>query len=76
MTRVVKTHFGADAEFITVETTPYKDGEGCRIWTDGTKYYELRNTGRHACMSRTHWAALPVANDIISNPKKYGTHLA
>lgn len=76
MTRIVKTHFGADAEYITVETTPYKDGEGCRIWTDGTKYYGLRNTGRHACRNGVTWAAERFADDIISNPKKYGTHLA
>lgn len=75
MTRKVYTNF-ACKETITVETTPYKDGYGCRIWTDGKNYYELRNTGRHACMrGRTVWAASRLVDDIISNAEKYGTHI-
>ena len=74
MRRTVYTSF-ACKEKITVETTPYKDCEGNRIWTDGKAHYLLRNTGKHACMRSVVWSAAKLADDIISNAEKYGTYI-
>lgn len=74
MKRTVYTSY-ACKERITVEDTPYKDGEGYRIWTDGTNYYNLKNSGRHYCRISVTWVAQKLVDDIISNAEKYGTYI-